>query len=78
LGTANLAGRILTDLITGRESSLTELALVGHRSPEWEPEPLRWLGVRYVQQALQRIDDRSARSGRAPSGGSLPERLAAH
>jgi glycine/D-amino acid oxidase-like deaminating enzyme len=78
VATANLAGRVLTDLITGRESSLTELALVGHRSPQWEPEPLRWLGVRYVQQALQRIDDRSARTGRAPSGGSLPERLAAH
>jgi glycine/D-amino acid oxidase-like deaminating enzyme len=78
VATANLCGRVLTDLITGRESALTELALVGHRSPEWEPEPLRWLGVRYVQQALQRIDDRSARTGRAPSGGSLPERLASH
>jgi hypothetical protein len=78
VATANLAGRILADLISGERSPLTRLAVVGHRSPEWEPEPLRWLGVRYVQSALQRIDDRSARTGRPPSGASLPERLAAH
>jgi glycine/D-amino acid oxidase-like deaminating enzyme len=78
VATANLAGRILADLISGQRSPLTQLAVVGHRSPEWEPEPLRWLGVRYVQSALQRIDDRSARTGRPPSGASLPERLAAH
>ncbi|HEY4866136.1 MAG TPA: FAD-dependent oxidoreductase [Candidatus Dormibacteraeota bacterium] len=78
VATANLAGRILADLICGERSPLTQLAVVGHRSPEWEPEPLRWLGVRYVQSALQRIDDRSARTGHPPSGTSLPERLAAH
>jgi glycine/D-amino acid oxidase-like deaminating enzyme len=41
----NLAGRTLADLITGRESELTRLPWVGHRSRRWEPEPLRWLGV---------------------------------
>jgi glycine/D-amino acid oxidase-like deaminating enzyme len=46
VGTSNLAGRTLADLILGRDSELTRLAWVNHRSPNWEPEPLRWLGAR--------------------------------
>jgi glycine/D-amino acid oxidase-like deaminating enzyme len=42
---ANLAGRTLTDLILGRDTALTTLPWVGHRSRRWEPEPLRWLGI---------------------------------
>ena len=42
---ANLAGRTLTDLILDRESDLTALPWVNHRSRRWEPEPLRWLGI---------------------------------
>ncbi|HKP19909.1 MAG TPA: FAD-binding oxidoreductase, partial [Thermoleophilaceae bacterium] len=45
VATSNLAGRTLAQLITGRESDLTHLPWVGHRSRDWEPEPLRWLGV---------------------------------
>ena len=29
----------------GRDTALTTLPWVGHRSPRWEPEPLRWLGI---------------------------------
>lgn len=75
---SNLAGRTLADLITGRDTELTELPLVGHRSPNWEPEPIRWLGVRYVQGALARLDARGARTGRPLRGGALARRLAAH
>jgi glycine/D-amino acid oxidase-like deaminating enzyme len=78
VATANLAGRILSGLITGADSPLNQLALVGHRSPEWEPEPIRWLGVRYVQRALERIDERAAATGQPPSGRSLAERLSSH
>ena len=42
---SNLAGRTLADLVLGRDTALTALPWVGHRSPRWEPEPLRWLGV---------------------------------
>jgi glycine/D-amino acid oxidase-like deaminating enzyme len=42
---ANLAGRTLADLILEKESDLTTLPWVGHRSRRWEPEPLRWLGI---------------------------------
>ncbi len=45
VGTAHLAGRTLADLIVGADTELTQLPWVGHTSPPWEPEPLRWLGV---------------------------------
>lgn len=45
LSTTNLAGRTLADLITGTSTDVTELPWVNHRSPSWEPEPLRFLGA---------------------------------
>ena len=44
LSTTNLAGRTLADLITGTDSELVRLPWVNHQSPQWEPEPLRFLG----------------------------------
>ncbi|MDQ6921496.1 MAG: FAD-binding oxidoreductase [Candidatus Dormibacteraeota bacterium] len=78
VATANLAGRILAAMITGADSPLRRLVVVGHRSPDWEPEPMRWLGVRFVQRELERIDRRAAATGRPPTGGSLAERLSGH
>ncbi len=75
---ANLAGRTLCDLLTGTESDLTRLPLVGHRSPSWEPEPLRWLAVRYIQEAFSRLDARAERTGNPPTGRTLAERLSRH
>lgn len=45
LSTTNLAGRTLADLITGRRTELTRLPWANHRSPLWEPEPLRFAGA---------------------------------
>jgi glycine/D-amino acid oxidase-like deaminating enzyme len=67
VSTTNLAGRTLADLITGTDSQLTLLPWVGHRSPRWEPEPLRWLGLNAGLKAMDIADRREARSGR-PSG----------
>ncbi len=78
VSTTNLAGRTLTDLITGTRSPLTELPLVNHRSRDWEIEPFRWIGVRYAQWAIGRVDERAARTGVPPSGRSLAERIASH
>jgi glycine/D-amino acid oxidase-like deaminating enzyme len=78
VSTTNLAGRTLTDLITGERSPLTELPLVNHRSPNWEVEPFRWIGVRYAQWALGRLDERTARTGQPPSGRSLAEWVSRH
>src|SRR5699024_10607653 len=43
VSTANLAGRILTQLIHEEKSLETTLPIVHHTSPKWEPEPFRWL-----------------------------------
>jgi hypothetical protein len=32
-------------MLLDRKTELTRLPWVGERSPRWEPEPLRWLGV---------------------------------
>lgn len=78
VATANLSGRVLADLICDTPSPLRVLPVIGHRSPDWEPEPLRWLGVRYVQRGFARLDEQAERTGRPPSGRSLVERLGRH
>jgi glycine/D-amino acid oxidase-like deaminating enzyme len=57
----NLAGRTLADLVLDRQSPLTELPWVGHRSRNWEPEPLRWLAVRGMYLAYKAADWHEAR-----------------
>ena len=64
VATTNLAGRTLADLITGSDSALTALPWVGHRSPRWEPEPLRWLGVNAGLWTMRLADRTEARRGR--------------
>lgn len=78
VATSNLAGRTLADLITGTSSELTSLPLVGHRSPNWEVEPLRWLGVRFVQAGLGRVDARVEVTGIPPTGRTIAERIGSH
>jgi glycine/D-amino acid oxidase-like deaminating enzyme len=63
VSTTNLAGRTLADLITGNDSEITRLPWVGHRSPQWEPEPLRWLGVNAGLQVMSWADRQEARTG---------------
>ena len=69
VATTNLAGRTLADLVTGVDSPLTHLPWVGHLSPRWEPEPLRWLGVNAGLWTMKLADRSEARRGR-------PSRLA--
>ncbi|WP_110972644.1 NAD(P)/FAD-dependent oxidoreductase [Pseudomonas huaxiensis] len=45
VATSNLAGRILRNLILERDEGINHLPFVNHRSPDWEREPLRWLGI---------------------------------
>jgi glycine/D-amino acid oxidase-like deaminating enzyme len=78
VATANLFGRILTDLISGAVTPLTRLPTVNHRSPRWEPEPLRWLGIRYAQEGFARLDRVVERTGKAPTGRTLVERIGRH
>jgi glycine/D-amino acid oxidase-like deaminating enzyme len=78
VATSNLAGRTLADLMTGIQSPLTALPPAGHRSRNWEPEPLRWLGTRYMQWTYERIDRKAAFTGQPPTGKTLPEWLGRH
>lgn len=57
----NMAGRTLTDLILKRSTELTALPWVNHASRTWEPEPLRWLGVRGLYTAYKLADRHEAR-----------------
>ena len=59
---ANLAGRTLADLITDTESPRTDLPWVGHRSRNWEPEPLRWLAINGALRVMGLADRSEARS----------------
>jgi glycine/D-amino acid oxidase-like deaminating enzyme len=64
VGTSNLAGRTLADLILGRDTELTRLPWVGHRSRPWEPEPLRWLGINAGLRATTAADGEERLTGR--------------
>lgn len=75
VATANLAGRTLADLITGADSELVRLPWVGHRSPRWEPEPLRWLGVNAGLRVMTSADAEEARTGRPSRRAALFSRL---
>jgi glycine/D-amino acid oxidase-like deaminating enzyme len=72
----NLAGCTLRDLILGRDTELTRLDWVGHTSPRWEPEPLRWIGIRTVYTLYRAADRREARTGRPSKFAWLGDRLA--
>ncbi|MFC7487493.1 NAD(P)/FAD-dependent oxidoreductase [Knoellia pratensis] len=61
---SNLAGRTLADLINGRSTPVTSLPWVGHVSPRWEPEPLRYLGVNAGLRLASLADAQEARTGR--------------
>jgi glycine/D-amino acid oxidase-like deaminating enzyme len=78
VATANLSGRTLADLILGRDTTVTGLPSVNHAPRSWEPEPLRWLGARYVQRGLAKVDDRAEQTGKPPTGKTLAERLGSH
>ena len=54
----NLAGRTLRDLILRRDTELTRLPWVDRSVRRWEPEPLRWLGVRSLYVAYRAADRR--------------------
>ncbi|MEU9269793.1 FAD-dependent oxidoreductase [Streptomyces sp. NPDC048251] len=75
VATANLAARTLRDLVrldSGQEgrTDLTDLPWVGHKVRRWEPEPLRWLGVRGMY-ATYRAADRRETERHAPGSSRL-------
>ncbi len=60
----NLAGRTLADLITGADSDLTSLPWVGRKSRDFEPEPLRFVGINTGFRLADWVDRREAHTGK--------------
>jgi glycine/D-amino acid oxidase-like deaminating enzyme len=78
VGTSHLGGQTLADLITGQASPITELPWVGHNSPKWEPEPLRWLGTNVGLKVMTRADEVENRTGRSSRLGKIFSRQIGH
>jgi glycine/D-amino acid oxidase-like deaminating enzyme len=66
VSTTNLAGRTLADLLLDHETEVLHLPWVAHRSPNWEPEPLRWVEVNAALLATK-LADRTEGRRRRPS-----------
>ena len=64
VGTSHLAGKILADLILGRDTPETSLCLVNHSSPKWEVEPLRFIAARGAMVAARLADKLESFTGR--------------
>ncbi|HUK78769.1 MAG TPA: FAD-dependent oxidoreductase [Thermoleophilia bacterium] len=75
VSTTNLAGRTLAELIAGADHGLAGLPWVGHVSPRWEPEPLRYLGVNLALLMMGSADRAEARSGKPARRAELTARL---
>ena len=75
---SNLAGRTLADLVTARDTPLTHLPWVQHRSRRWEPEPLRWLGVNAGLQLATLADREERLTGRPALLGAALSALTSH
>jgi len=60
VGAANLAGRTLADLLTGRDTERVRTPWVNpkHMNRKWEPEPIRWLGYRARRLMKQLADQK--------------------
>ena len=78
VSTTNLAGRTLADLVLRRDTDLVRLPWVDHRSPRWEPEPLRWLGVSASLAVMTGADAEEDRTGRPSRRAAAMQRLLGH
>nr|WP_269329660.1 FAD-binding oxidoreductase [Kineosporia babensis] len=78
LSTTNLAGRTLRDLVLQQETELVQLPWVGHRSPNWEPEPLRWLGTNAGLRAMTAADAEERLTSRPSVAARLMSPLLGH
>jgi glycine/D-amino acid oxidase-like deaminating enzyme len=78
LSTTNLAGRTMADLVLGIDSELTQLPWVNHRSPLWEPEPLRFVGANLGIAGMRFADAEERFTGRPSLAARAISRLTGH
>jgi glycine/D-amino acid oxidase-like deaminating enzyme len=60
---AHVGARALAELALGRDTERTRAPWVGHRSRNWEPEPLRYIASRAIISTLGSADQAEAQSG---------------
>ncbi|MCD0449260.1 FAD-binding oxidoreductase [Actinocorallia sp. API 0066] len=73
---ANLAGRTAARLVADLDGPETRLCWTNHRSPRWEPQPLRYLGTSAGDVLAHGVDRFESRTGRTvPVVGPLIARL---
>jgi len=78
VATSNLSGRLLASLVNESSPELAKLPLARHRSPNWEMEPLRWLVVRYMQEAFMSIDEAAEAGKPQPWHSPIAQALGKH
>jgi len=76
VATSALAGRALAGLIGATPGYACDLPMIRAPGRLWEIEPLRWVGVRYIQNAFARIDAADFRDGSAPIDARFAKALA--
>lgn len=66
VGAANLAGRTMADLISGRNTDRTHTPWVNPHGAgkRWEPEPLRWLAIKSAKSLMHVADKCEERNSR--------------
>lgn len=62
---ASLGGRTLAELVTASDTERTRLPWVNRTVQRWEPEPLRWIGVRGLYVAYHQADKRELATGKS-------------
>jgi len=67
VNTAHLAGQTIAELITRNETERTTLPWINHSWPQWEPEPLRWVGINaglWLAKSADRTEQRTGKHSR--------------
>lgn len=75
---SQVAGFTLADLITGANTHRVTLPLVDTRWPQWEPEPLRYLGTMAGILGTSIADAREAKTGKPSLLGRVVDSLTGH
>lgn len=78
VSTTNLTGRVVAELVSGKKTALSQLPIAQRKSPRWELEPLRWLAVRYMQNAFFRIDQADKVGKARPKDAFVAQYLGRH
>jgi len=63
VGASRYGARIGIELLGYAPTDVIKMKFVTRRSLPWAPEPFRWLGVRFTQNALQKADRNGGKRG---------------